>query len=249
MRGNLEQAGDITMTKCQIVSILSIVVSLFVLPGPTVAQDMVLPDAPSATLAVIPSSPVEPVYVRPTHETMFKNYAFNAFGPAPVVGAALAAGIGQWGNSPPEWHQGAEGYAKRFGSDFGMAATTTTTRYALSEVLRQDDLYYRCECSGVFPRLRHAVFSAVTARQGRNGHRVFSVSALLSPYAGSTVGVYGWYPDRFGAKDALRIGNYNLLAFIGGNVAYEFLYSGPHSLLSRVHLNNRHGAPEPGPNH
>jgi hypothetical protein len=61
--------------------------------------------------------------------------------------------------------------------------------------------------------------------------------------------VYGWYPDRYGAKDGFRIGNYSLLIYAGGNVALEFLYSGPHSLLSRMHLNNAHGSPEPGPNH
>jgi hypothetical protein len=61
--------------------------------------------------------------------------------------------------------------------------------------------------------------------------------------------VYGWYPDRFGAKDGFRIGNYSLLVYAGGNIALEFLHSGPHSLLSRMHLNNAHGAPGPGPNH
>ena len=61
--------------------------------------------------------------------------------------------------------------------------------------------------------------------------------------------VYGWYPDRFGAKDAFRMGNYSLLAYMGGNIALEFFYSGPHSLLSRMHLNNAHGSPDQGPNH
>ena len=55
--------------------------------------------------------------------------------------------------------------------------------------------------------------------------------------------VYGWYPGRYDFKDALRMGNYNLLAYMAGNIALEFLYSGPHSFLSRMHLNNRHGAP------
>jgi hypothetical protein len=61
--------------------------------------------------------------------------------------------------------------------------------------------------------------------------------------------VYGWYPGRFGAKDAFRIGNYGLLSYMGENIALEFFYSGPHSLLSRMHLNNAHGSPDPGPNH
>ena len=78
----------------------------------------------------------------------------------------------------PEWGQGAEGYGRRFGSDFAIAAISTTTRYALSEAFKEDTLYYRCECKGVFPRLRHAVISTLTARRGEDGHRVFSFPRL-----------------------------------------------------------------------
>ena len=60
--------------------------------------------------------------------------------------------------------------------------------------------------------------------------------------------VNAWYPARYGVKDAFRMGNYSLLGYLGGNIALEFLYSGPHSLLSRMHLNNGHGAPDPGSN-
>ena len=58
--------------------------------------------------------------------------------------------------------------------------------------------------------------------------------------------VYGWYPRRNGASEALRLGSYNMLGYVGANIALEFLYSGPHSLLTRMHLNNGHGAPNPG---
>ena len=88
--------------------------------------------------------------------------------------------------------------------------------------------------------------AAVTAGTGEDGHRVFSFPALVGPYAGSVVAVYVWYPNRYGAKDALRIGNYSLLEYMGGNIALEFLYMSPRSGLSRMHLNNRHGAPDPG---
>jgi hypothetical protein len=179
---------------------------------------------------------------------MAANYVFDAFGPYPVAGSAITAGIGQFTNSPPEWRQGMAGYSRRFGSDFGIAAVGTTTRYGLSEALRQDSLYYRCDCRGVFSRFSHALLSTLTARRGMDGHRAFSFPALVAPYAGSFTAVYGWYPDRFGAKDAFRMGNYGLLAYAGSNVALEFLYSGPHSLFSRMHLNNAHGSPLPGPN-
>jgi hypothetical protein len=41
------------------------------------------------------------------------------------------------------------------------------------------------------------------------------------------------------------MGSYNLLENVAANISLEFLYSGPHSLLSRMHLNNRHGALTP----
>jgi hypothetical protein len=171
------------------------------------------------------------------------------FGPYPIVGAVLAAGVNQLSNVSPEWNQGAAGFGKRFGSDLGIAAVGTTTRYALAGAFKEDTLYYRCECRGVLPRLGHAVLSTFTARRGQDGHRIFSFPALVAPYAGSMTAIYGWYPNRFGAKDAFRMGNYSLLGYVYGNIALEFFYSGPHSLRSRMHLNNAHGSPDPGPNH
>jgi hypothetical protein len=187
-------------------------------------------------------------YTRPPQSTKLRNYVFDAFGPYPIVGAGLAAGVNQWQNTPPEWKQGAEGYAKRFGSDFGIAAVSTTTRYALSEAFKEDTLYYRCDCKGLFPRLGHAVISTFTARRGEDGHRVFSIPDLVAPYAGTMTAVYAWYPGRYDAMDGLRMGNYSLLGYVGANIALEFFYSGPHSLLSRMHLNNAHGAPDQGSN-
>jgi hypothetical protein len=204
--------------------------------------DSVTPSSPAVSVSQAAFLP-QVTYVRPTQKMRLRGYLFDAFGPYPIVGAALAAGINQGENTPPEWKQGAEAYGKRFGSDFGIAGITTTTRYALASAFREDTLYYRCQCKGVLPRLSHAIISTFSARRGDNGHRVFSMAALVAPYAGTMTAVYGWYPDRYSAKDALRMGNYSLLGYVGGNIALEFLYGGPHSLLSRIHLNNPHAAP------
>ena len=218
---------------------------------PQLAASQALRDAGDSS-GVVPATTslqLDPTYERPTQRTMIANYGFDAFGPYPIVGAGFAAGINQLSNAPPEWKQGAMGYGKRFGSDFGIAVIGTTARYGLSEAFREDAMYYRCECSGFFPRLRHAAISTLTARRGADGHHVFSFPALVSPYAGSMTAVYTWFPGRYGAKDAFRMGNYTMLGVVGENISLEFLYSGPHSLLTRMHLNNAHGSPEPGPNH
>ena len=44
------------------------------------------------------------------------------------------------------------------------------------------------------------------------------------------------------------MGNYSLLAYMGENISLEFFYSGPHSLVVRMHLNNLHGSTIQGPN-
>jgi len=237
----------------RIVRLLSLVVSSAVvgstmLPGLAKAQSLADSDVSTSAAAGKTTAQSDLTYTRPTQKTKVRNYFFDAFGPYPIVGAAFAAGINQADNTPPEWKQGAEGYGKRFASDFGIAAVTTTTRYALAQAFREDTLYYRCECKGVLPRLGHAMISTFTGRRGADGHRAFSFSALVAPYAGTMTAVYAWYPGRYDARDAFRMGNYSLLGYMGGNVALEFIYSGPHSLLSRMHLNNAHGAPSPGSN-
>ena len=232
----------------RIILLISFVGGFAFLPSLAKAQSLAESDVSTSAAASNTTSQSNLAYTRPTQKTKVRNYFFDAFGPYPIVGAAFAAGINQADNAPPEWKQGAEGYGKRLASDFGIAAVTTTTRYALAQAFREDTLYYRCECKGVFPRFGHAVISTFTGRRGADGHRAFSFSALVAPYAGTMTAVYAWYPGRYDATDAFRMGNYSLLAYMGGNVALEFLYGGPHSLLARMHLNNGHGAPSPGSN-
>jgi hypothetical protein len=161
------------------------------------------------------------------------HYLFDTFGPYPIAGAGVLGAINQADKTPPEWGQRFTAYSERTGSDFGIAIVTTTTLYALAEALNEDTVYYRCECQGVFRRLGHAVISTVTARHGEDGHRRLSFPAIVAPYAGTVTAVYGWYPSRYGVKDGLRMGNYALLAFAGGNIAREFIYGGRHTLFRR----------------
>ena len=194
------------------------------------------------------SGELDLTYIRPPPGTTLKNFTFDAFGPYALMGTVLIAGLDQATNTPPEWKQGLRGYAERFGSDFGIAVVGTTTRFGLAAAFKEDTSFYPCECRGLFPRLRHAAISTVTARRGEDGHRVFSIPALVAPYVGATGAVYGWYPNRFSTRDAFRMGNYSLLESVGGNIALEFLYRGPHSLLSRIHLKKTLGARVPGSN-
>lgn len=187
-------------------------------------------------------------YVRPSESEKLHNFIFDTVGPYPFIGAAGAAGISQASKKPPEWGEGWDAYGVRVASDFGIALTTTTVRYGLAEAFREDTLYYRCDCKGILPRLGHALISTVTARRGDDGRREFSFPALAAPYGGSMAATLGWYPSRYGPKDGFRIGNYNLLGQAGQNVALEFIYGGPHTLLNSMHIPGLSGKGRVAPN-
>lgn len=151
------------------------------------AQGPAAKSSPAATA----NPPKQVVYRRPSEREKLRNFAFDAFGPYPILTAATGAGIQQVYGTPPEWGQGWGAYADRFGSNYGIQLITTSTRYALAEAFREDTLYYRCSCAGFFPRLGHALLSTVTARRGEDGHYFFSLSALGSPYARNHGGSLG----------------------------------------------------------
>lgn len=232
------QRKDLTIRTLQIIPLLIAFAGFGTFPSLAKSQTIGATYSSTDVASSSPSSTTQPqlnlAYNRPTEKTKLRNYFFDAFGPYAIGGSAVLGGINQADKTPPEWGQGAKAYGERVGSDFGIATVTTTTRYALAKVFREDTLYYRCECKGVFRRLGHAVISTVTARYGDDGRRRLSFPTLVAPYAGTMTAVYGWYPNRYGVKDGIRMGNYTLLAFVGGNIAREFIYGGKHTLFSRV---------------
>jgi hypothetical protein len=173
-------------------------------------------------------------YTSPTEREKLQLFEFDAFGPFAVAQATLTGGFQQATKSPPEWGSGWNAYGERVGSNFGIELVTTTARYGIAEIFREDAAYYRCQCRGFFPRFRHALISTLTARRGADGHTVFSFAGLASPYAG-TMTALAWYPHRYGVKDGFRMGNYNLAGQAAGNVGLEFIYGGPHTLFSHIH--------------
>lgn len=201
-------------------------------------------DTPSPSVGGTPAQ-LNLTYTRPREKAKLHSYLFDAFGPYPIAGAVVFGALNQASKTPPEWGQGMGAYGERVGSVFGIELVTTTTRYALAEALREDTLYYRCECHGIVHRLGHALISTVTARVGDDGHRRLSFPAIVSPYAGSMTAVYGWYPSRYGVKDGFRMGNYSLLAFAASNILQEFIYGGPHTMFRHLHTPGTAAAPEP----
>jgi len=216
------------------------------LPGISRAQENGDLDSPKGSRMPALLPPASKPYREPTQKKRFQVYTAQMFAPYSLGSVMFVSGIHQAEHFPAEWQEGMTGFGERVASNLGTGMTNATARYLLSEAFREDAQYYPCECRGFWPRFGNAVFSAVTARRGKNGHQVFGVPNLLAPYAGPFASVYGWYPSRYGWKDALRMGNHGLVDEIGTNISLEFLPS----ILPRrarrwrkwLHLDNPVGA-------
>jgi hypothetical protein len=229
------------------VAYLSLLTIGFSISSPTaMAQLTPAADLPHLdTVATRPSSvAVQPepilIYTRPTEKEKLQLFEFDAFGPYAFAKATFAGGFQQANREPPEWGTGWDAFGVRVASSFGIQLVTTTTRYGMAEILHEDAAYYRCECKGILPRARHALVSTLMGRHGKDGDYGFSYSGLVSPYAG-TMSALAWYPGRFGVKDGFRMGNYNLAGQAAQNLAFEFIYGGPHTLFSRIRRSKLQG--------
>ena len=103
----------------QSVFILCTIATLAALPVMATAQSLA-DSVDSSGFVASTATQGDLVYTRPTQEIKLRNYVFDAFGPYPIVSAAVFAGIGQIDNTPAAWKQGGAGYGKRFGSGFGI---------------------------------------------------------------------------------------------------------------------------------
>jgi hypothetical protein len=241
------------MKKYRLIPFSALIISFAMFSSTMSAQSAPVAALPPADASASRSSSLvsEPnpllAYVRPSDHEKFRQYRFDAFGPYAFAKAIAAGGFQQASGAPPEWGGGMKSFGVRVASDFGIQLVTTTARYAMAHALHEDAAYYRCNCTGFVHRVRHALVSTVTARHGEDGRTRFSISGLAAPYVG-TMTALAWYPERYGYKDAFRMGNYNLAGQAAGNLALEFIYGGPHTMFSNMRHSKSQGGTQPDPN-
>src|ERR1700691_37381 len=123
--------------------------------------------------------------------------------------AGASAGITQLQNVPPEWGQGAEGYARRFANYYAYATTRSLLQMAGEDILHEDNLYYGSGERGMRRQVVYAVKSSVLAR-GNDGTQHLSISR-----SGSTAGAAFYLPalaaakQRFGRRRSGQLRNFD----------------------------------------
>jgi hypothetical protein len=137
-----------------------------------------------------------------------------------TIGAvAIGAGFGQAINSPSGYHQGVEGYAKRFGAN--MARSTSGNvfgTFLLASALHQDPRFYVRKNLSLGQSIEYAAWRLLYT-QTDSGERQINYSGLIGPLMGEGL-ANAYYPQenrtagatftRFGSDMAWRFGG-NLL--------------------------------------
>jgi hypothetical protein len=163
--------------------------------------------------------PAEPRVL--TRRQQAQQYLLNMVGPTPILSEAAGAGISQWRGTPEAWGQGADGYAKRFGSNVAYNAIRQTVSYGLSVPFGEDNRYFASRSTRVLPRLRHALISPFTARHA-DGRTTFSVSGTSGVIAASAISST-WGPSTWKGAGIARNAGLSFASTAGFSVVREFL--------------------------
>jgi len=125
----------------------------------------------------------------------FKVVTRSAFDYVQIPWYAALAGISQAQNSEPGYGQGAEGYAKRFGSAAGDGIIENFMVQAIfPSILSQDPRFFQESEGGFWHRTGYAMSRIVVTRSD-SGHHMFNFSEVLGSGAGASISTYSYHPS------------------------------------------------------
>ena len=144
--------------------------------------------------------------------------------PATFLFVAGTAGVQQAQNHFAEYGQGAEGYAKRFGTDYADMVTGTVIGGAiLPTVFKQDPRYFYKGTGSVPSRFAYAVANSVICKGDNRRWQVNYSNILGNLAAGGLSNLYYPEQDRNGAELTLENAGVGIAATAAANLFQEFL--------------------------
>ena len=148
----------------------------------------------------------------------------SATDPWPFVLTAFGAGIDQADNSFPEYGQGVQGYAKRYGAAYADEALSRMIGSAiLPSLLHQDPRYFYRGSGSKKSRALYAISAAIICR-GDNGRMEPNYSYVLGSFAAG--GISNLYHPASDRGVGLTIGNgfLNVATHALDNLGREFVF-------------------------
>jgi hypothetical protein len=150
----------------------------------------------------------------------FKLAAHSAFDPIAFLSTGLVAGIEQADNIYPAYHQGAEGFAKRYGASYADEAVGRFFASAVyPSIFHQDPRYfYKGPGGGSKPRRAFYAFSRAILTRSDSGRIVPNYSLIAGRLTAGAI-AYSYHPA---ADRSVSLVFVNALLNIGGHAADNF---------------------------
>lgn len=119
----------------------------------------------------------------------------DSFDYSSFIFVGMLAGVSQWQDSYPEFHQGAPGYARYYWHTFAdQADENYWVEAILPSALHQDPRYYTLGHGGLFKRTAYS-FSRVLITRTDSGSESFNASEIVG--AGAAAGISDlYYPSQ-----------------------------------------------------
>jgi hypothetical protein len=125
----------------------------------------------------------------------FKLASNNSVALSTVGAALIGSAYGQATNRPSGYHQGAEGYAKRFGADMARAASDNLFgNFLLASAWHQDPRFYVKKNLSFKESVKYAAVRVIITRSD-SGEREINYSGLIGPLMGEGL-ANAYYPDQ-----------------------------------------------------
>jgi hypothetical protein len=156
-------------------------------PGPPEVE--ILPLPLSSPSAIRPGTTVDSLSAKGKLDMAIRNMV----GPRALANRALLAGLDLWMDDPDEWRSGMPGYGLRFADRMGRLAVRNGIQVTADIIFKTDPRYDRCDCTGGWPRAKHALKRIIIARKD-DGGEMLSVSRLAAAYATPMI-TDQWYPS------------------------------------------------------
>jgi hypothetical protein len=170
----------------------------------------------------------------------------DSFAPTIFFVTGALAGLGQLENLHPQFGQGFEGYAKRYGTGYAdQAIGNMMTEGIFPTILRQDPRYFRLGTGSVMSRTGWAVKQIFVTRTD-GGRHVFNASELVGNAVGATISM-SYYGDYRTGHQVFQQWSTAVLTDMASDVLKEFWPDLKHKLAKQKPEPNLAGPPPANP--
>jgi hypothetical protein len=152
----------------------------------------------------------------------FKMAAHDGFDPFSWVTTGLYAGVAQWHNQSPEFGEGAQGFAKRYGAAFADGAIANFLSEAiLPSVLHEDPRYFRLGQGSVIHRIGYTLSRELVTRTDSGGER-FNISEIAGNMGAASLSNLYYPASERSLHETMERFAVNIVSDAGFNVLKEF---------------------------